>query len=148
MPGLSQQAVVAYPPSRAVTRTTPIPSAGSGTTVPATWYAQLRQLLGPKQVEPRGFATPAYCGEKNTPLVEAFLGAIRRQGGQPALMDKTGTSDLNVLAPQWHQPALVYGSGDSKLDHTPHEHISLAEFRKSVAVLTTVLQRLVGNAGR
>jgi LysW-gamma-L-lysine carboxypeptidase len=114
---------------------------------PGAWYAQLGQLLGGEQVEPRGFAIPAYRGEKNTPLVGAFLGAIRAQGGQPALVHKTGTSDLNVLAPQWGCPALVYGPGDSKLDHTPQEQISLAEYLKAVAVLRAVLKRLVGITG-
>ena len=109
---------------------------------PAAWYERLRELARPEQVEPRGFAIPAYRGEKNTPLVGAFLGAIRANGGQPGLALKTGTSDLNILAPQWQCPALVYGPGDSKLDHTPHEHISLAEYGKAVAALSAVLKRL------
>jgi [amino group carrier protein]-lysine/ornithine hydrolase len=112
---------------------------------PPAWYEQLRQLAQPAQVEARGFAIPAYRGEKNTPLVGAFLGAIRQNGGQPSLVHKTGTSDLNVLAPVWQCPALVYGPGDSQLDHTPHERLSLAEYRKAVAVLTAVLQRLTGD---
>ncbi len=114
---------------------------------PAAWYEQLRRLVGQGQVEPRGFAIPAYRCEKNTPLVGAFLGAIRANGGQPGLVHKTGTSDLNILAPHWHCPALVYGPGNSKLDHTPHERLSLAEYQKAVAVLLAVLKRLTGNAG-
>jgi LysW-gamma-L-lysine carboxypeptidase len=113
---------------------------------PAAWYAQLRQLVGQDRVEARGLAIPAYQCEKRTPLVGAFLGAIRAEGGQPGLVHKTGTSDLNILAPEWRCPALVYGPGDSQLDHTPHEQLSLAEYKKAVAVLTTVLKRLVGNA--
>ncbi len=113
---------------------------------PSAWYERLRGLARPAQVEARGFAIPAYQCEKRTPLVGAFLGAIRANGGQPGLVHKTGTSDLNVLAPQWGCPALVYGPGDSKLDHTPQEHISLAEYSKAVNVLEAVLRRLVGSA--
>ncbi len=111
---------------------------------PAAWYAQLGQLLPQAQVEPCGFAIPAYRCEKNTPLAGAFLGAIRSAGGQPGLVLKTGTSDMNILAPQWGCPALVYGPGNSQLDHTPYEHLSISEYRQAVIVLAAVLERLVG----
>ena len=71
---------------------------------------------------------PAYRAAKNTPLVRAFLAAIRAQGGTPAFALKTGTSDMNIVGPVWRCPILAYGPGDSSLDHTPHEHTSLAEY--------------------
>jgi len=37
---------------------------------------------------------------------------------------------------------LVYGPGDSSLDHTPNEHISLEEYLKSVSVLHQALVEL------
>ena len=37
---------------------------------------------------------------------------------------------------------LVYGPGDSSLDHTPDEHISLEEYLKSVLVLRAALMNL------
>jgi LysW-gamma-L-lysine carboxypeptidase len=55
---------------------------------------------------------------------------------------KSGTADLNIVAPRWGCPALAYGPGDSRLDHTPEERISLHEFHRSVSVLKTVLRRL------
>ena len=59
----------------------------------------------------------AYRGEKNTPLVRAFLPAIRKAGGTPGFTVKTGTSDMNLVAPAWGTPILAYGPGDSNLDH-------------------------------
>ncbi|MGQ0603937.1 MAG: [LysW]-lysine hydrolase [Anaerolineales bacterium] len=84
----------------------------------------------------------AYRGEKNTVLVRTFLSAIRHTGGNPSFSVKSGTSDMNVVAPVWGTPILAYGPGDSALDHTPEEHILLSEFQRSVAVLTTVLGAL------
>ena len=57
---------------------------------------------------------------------------------------KTGTSDMNILAPVWGCPTLAYGPGDSKLDHTPHEAIELDEFERGVEVLTAALSQLAG----
>jgi LysW-gamma-L-lysine carboxypeptidase len=84
----------------------------------------------------------AFRAEKNTPLVRAFLAATRDQGGVPGFVVKTGTSDMNVVGPIWRCPMGAYGPGDSDLDHTPEEHVDLAEWRKGVAVLTGVLNRV------
>ncbi len=85
---------------------------------------------------------PAFRADKNNPLVRAFLSAIRAAGGEPRFKLKTGTSDMNVVGPAWGCPIVAYGPGDSSLDHTPHEHISLAEYRLAIAVLTDVLESL------
>jgi LysW-gamma-L-lysine carboxypeptidase len=37
---------------------------------------------------------------------------------------------------------VVYGPGDSALDHTPAEHISLEEYARSVKVLCHALRSL------
>lgn len=109
---------------------------------PPAWYDRLRRLAAGAQVETKGFAIPAWQCEKNTPLVRAFLGAIRAAGGMPAFVYKTGTADLNIVAPAWNCPAVVYGPGDSALDHTPGECIDLQEYARSVDVLRAVLERL------
>jgi LysW-gamma-L-lysine carboxypeptidase len=83
-----------------------------------------------------------YRAEKNTPLVRAFLAAIRAEGLEPAFKVKSGTSDMNVVGPLWNCPIVAYGPGDSSLDHTPHEHLDLAEYRQAIAVLTRVLRSL------
>jgi LysW-gamma-L-lysine carboxypeptidase len=82
----------------------------------------------------------AYRASKNTPLVRAFLRAIRAHGERPAFQVKSGTSDMNVVGPVWRCPILAYGPGDASLDHTPHEHIDLHEYHRSIAVLTSVLE--------
>lgn len=85
---------------------------------------------------------PAYRGEKNTPLVRAFLAAIRQAGGAPTFTVKSGTSDMNLVAPLWGTPCLAYGPGDSSLDHTPHEHILISEYQRGITVLAEALRRL------
>ena len=37
----------------------------------------------------------------------------------------------------------TYGPGDSGLDHTPNEHIDLAEYDRAIAVLERVARRLM-----
>jgi len=118
---------------------------------PEAWYEKLNEILGDSHfksdchlvIEPIGFAVPAWGCEKNTPLVRAFLSGIRSQGGEPRFVYKTGTADLNIVAPVWKCPAVVYGPGDSALDHTPNEHIALEDYAKAVAVLKDVLGGLV-----
>ena len=85
----------------------------------------------------------AFLGEKNSPLVRAFLAAIREQQGRPRFVVKTGTCDMNVVGPVWQCPILAYGPGDSNLDHTPGERIDLREYGRSIAVLTSMLNRLM-----
>lgn len=112
------------------------------TLLPETWYAQLETLAAPESVERRSFAIPAYKAERNTPLVRAFLKGIRAAGGKPGFVLKTGTADVNIVAPVWGCPAVVYGPGDSNLDHTPNEHISLVEYTLAVDVLKNALAAL------
>ena len=83
-----------------------------------------------------------YRADKNTPLVRAFLAAIRKAGGKPAFLLKTGTSDMNVVGPAWGCPILAYGPGDSSLDHTPQEHILISEYKSAVEILSTALSAL------
>ncbi len=84
----------------------------------------------------------AYRSDKNTPLVRAFLAAIRAHGGAPNFVLKTGTSDMNIVGPAWGCPILAYGPGDSSLDHTPEEHVDLAEWARGVMVLAQVLREV------
>lgn len=85
-----------------------------------------------------------YRAEKNTALVRAFLPAIRKENGQPGFLVKTGTSDMNIVGPAWKCPILAYGPGDSSLDHTPDEHISIREYLQGVRVLREALLLLQG----
>jgi len=115
---------------------------------PQAWYQRLEEIaIGESNhpeaaVTPVGFALPAWECPKNTPLVRAFLQGIRSQGGTPSFVYKTGTADLNVVAPAWKCPALVYGPGDSAYDHTPNEQISLEEYTRAVRVCSESLKAL------
>ena len=117
---------------------------------PQEWYVKLNEILKVYKnfevlVEPTGFAIPAWGCEKNTPLVRAFLTGIRSQGGDPRFVYKTGTADLNIVAPAWKCPAVVYGPGDSALDHTPNEHLDLGNYQKAVDVLSAALIKITGH---
>jgi [amino group carrier protein]-lysine/ornithine hydrolase len=82
---------------------------------------------------------PGVRTDRGSPLARSFVGAIRASGGAPRFKLKTGTSDLNILVPAWRCQAVAYGPGDSQLDHTPREHISIAELERSVSVLEFAL---------
>jgi LysW-gamma-L-lysine carboxypeptidase len=110
---------------------------------PQEWYAKLAEIAQGATVESHGFAVPAWICEKNSALVRAMLRGIRANAGTPNFVYKTGTSDLNIVAPVWRCPAVVYGPGDSALDHTPNEYISLDEYHKAVIVLATSLNILL-----
>ncbi len=77
-----------------------------------------------------------------TPLARAFQQAIREAGGAPSFKVKTGTSDMNVLAPAWGCPIVAYGPGDSRYDHTPMERLPLADYARAITVLRRVLAAL------
>lgn len=84
----------------------------------------------------------AFKADKNTPLVRAFLKAIRSQGGKPLFKLKLGTSDMNTVAPVWRCPIIAYGPGDSTLDHTPEEAIELEAYERGIAILERALLNL------
>ena len=105
------------------------------------WKATVTELADGSELRFYG-GEVAYKGTKSNPLVRAFLASIRAQGGKPRFKVKTGTADLNIVGPAWECPILAYGPGDSKLDHTPIEHISIAEYTEAVAILTGVIERL------
>jgi len=114
---------------------------------PNDWYGRLEETLKVSEtfrvlIERVGYAVPAWGCEKNTKLVRSFLSGIRSQGGEPRFVYKTGTADLNIVAPVWKCPAVVYGPGDSSLDHTPNEHIEFDDYKKAVDVLVVALSKL------
>jgi [amino group carrier protein]-lysine/ornithine hydrolase len=109
---------------------------------PEQWYARLSEVASDAEVTRVGYPVLAWACEKNSQLVRAFLSGIRAAGGTPSFVYKTGTADLNIVAPVWRCPAVVYGPGDSALDHTPNEHINLDEYEKGVETLTAALRRL------
>lgn len=85
---------------------------------------------------------PAWSGPRTTPLTRALSRAILEQGARPNFKVKSGTADLNLLAPLWGCPAVAYGPGDAALDHRPDEHIEHQEFLRGVRVLEAALAEL------
>jgi LysW-gamma-L-lysine carboxypeptidase len=87
---------------------------------------------------------PPVMESPRTEVARAFRVAIRDAGGEPRLVRKTGTSDMNLYADAWDCPMVTYGPGDSDLDHSPDEHLPLSEFDRSVGVLSAVAETLAG----
>jgi LysW-gamma-L-lysine carboxypeptidase len=85
---------------------------------------------------------PPVMSSPRTNLARAFRVAIRDAGGEPRLLRKTGTADMNLFAREWDCPVVSYGPGDSDLDHAPNEHLPLDEFHRSVDVLVDVCEEL------
>jgi LysW-gamma-L-lysine carboxypeptidase len=83
----------------------------------------------------------AWRGDRNNALVRSFLAGLRCVDASQKLgfVLKTGTSDMNVVGPQWQCPIVAYGPGDSALDHTPDEHLSIDEYWKAVNVMEQTL---------
>lgn len=107
----------------------------------APFLERLRELAGEAELTVAG-VQEAYRSEKRSPLVPPFLRAIRAEGGDPRFTVKLGTADITVVGPVWQCPIVAYGPGDASLDHTPHEHIVLADYARAINVLTHVLESL------
>ncbi len=110
---------------------------------PSRAIGQISPLAGEAKLEFSG-EEEAFVAERNTPLVRAFLEAIRAEGGKPRFKLKTGTSDMNLAGRSWRCPILAYGPGDSSLDHTPWEHIEVEDYLKAIRVWERVLKRFGG----
>jgi LysW-gamma-L-lysine carboxypeptidase len=88
---------------------------------------------------------PPVMKSPRTDVARAFRVAIRSAGGEPRLLRKTGTSDMNIFSGAWNCPMATYGPGDSDLDHAPNEHLDLAEYDSAISVLIDVCDRLTSS---
>ncbi|PSQ15496.1 acetyl-lysine deacetylase [Halobacteriales archaeon QS_8_69_73] len=140
--------------------TTPVAVEGGvgeeGLTVEATLKAQLRVPPSYSTAEIRELADAELAAgtvrwtdaveptmqSTRTPVARALRAAIRERGGEPRLLRKTGTADMNVYADAWDCPMATYGPGDSALDHAPDERLPLRALDRSAAVLEAVAARL------
>lgn len=91
---------------------------------------------------------PPFKSDRRNHLVRALLLAIRHEGLDATFKLKTGTSDMNVVGPVWNCPIVAYGPGDSRLDHTPDEHIVFEDYLKAIAIVTRALDELVSRPGK
>lgn len=80
--------------------------------------------------------------ERTSELARAFARAIAEAGSKATFIAKSGTSDMNILAPAWGCPTVAYGPGDSAYDHTPMERLRLEDHARAIEVLRGVLRRL------
>jgi LysW-gamma-L-lysine carboxypeptidase len=85
----------------------------------------------------------AYETVRADPVVLALTAAIRDAGGRPTLWRRGGTSDLNVVGRAWSLGGAAYGPGNSRLDHTDREVLSVAELRRAASVLRGTVVRLL-----
>ena len=93
---------------------------------------KIEDLIDPFEVDP------------SSPLVRAISWAIRKVKSSSArLLRKTGTGDMNVLGNALKTPVVTYGPGDSRLDHTPNEHIEIQEYLDSVQVYREAVMKLL-----
>lgn len=106
------------------------------------WFMKIKELAPDRSISKVSFPVPPFLASKNSSLVKSFLHAIRNSGGTPVFVYKTGTSDANIVSESWECPIVVYGPGDSNLDHTPEEHIILNDFYKAVEILEGVIQQI------
>ncbi len=105
------------------------------------FVAEAREWAGTAEWQIHGYE-PAFHSLRSSPLARTFNTALRLAGSRPRFKLKTGTSDMNVVGPVWNCPIVAYGPGDSLLDHTPNEHVVLAEYLQSIQILQTVIASL------
>ncbi|MCI4373514.1 MAG: M20/M25/M40 family metallo-hydrolase [Thermoplasmata archaeon] len=80
--------------------------------------------------------------DRTNPVIRALEQAVRTEGGLPTLWRKSGTSDLNLVAPAWRVAGAAYGPGDPHLDHTAREWVSERELGRSVRILRAAVGQL------
>ena len=86
---------------------------------------------------------PPFEADKNSLLVRALSLGIRRVARQQAVLTrKTGTGDMNLYGSAMRVPVVTYGPGDSRLDHSRHEHIDVNEYLLGIDVLYEGLKAL------
>lgn len=79
--------------------------------------------------------------DPNHPLCRAMVHSMREQSIAPRYVKKSGSADMNITS---HAgiPTIAYGPGDSSLDHTPYEVISISDYKSSIAVLKGAMKKL------
>jgi len=85
----------------------------------------------------------AFEADRRSVIVRALAWGIRKTTlNYASFSRKTGTGDMNVLGNALKIPVVTYGPGDSRLDHTPNEHIDIKEYLDSIEVLRKTLTKL------
>ncbi|MDT7900441.1 MAG: N-acetyl-lysine deacetylase [Acidianus sp.] len=77
----------------------------------------------------------------NDKMVKSLYKALLLQNIKPAFVRKAGTSDMNILSAITKNIA-TYGPGDSKLEHTSYEKITLEEIFIGITTYTKAIEDL------
>lgn len=106
---------------------------------------ELRELLGDDfRIELRRVTEPVSV-KLSDPVPRALVRAIISFRGQPMLLKKLGTSDMNILAERTKSIA-AYGPGKSELAHTDEEKVSVEELEFAVGVYLKAIDNLYSMA--
>mgnify|MGYP001772506305 CR=1 FL=1 len=77
----------------------------------------------------------------NSEIVKSLMRGLIKQGFKPRLTRKAGTSDMNILKAITPQIA-TYGPGDSTLEHTDKEKISIDEIFIAINTYINAIEEL------
>ncbi len=84
-----------------------------------------------------------FLEREDSRLVRNFLESIKEVTKKEGrLSRKTGTADVNDFVKKFRVSSVVYGPGNSKLDHTPIENVSIKEYLDSIDIISNLLKRL------
>jgi [amino group carrier protein]-lysine/ornithine hydrolase len=103
-----------------------------------TFVSQLRARLTAGDLTVVDAVTACRTSEDD-PVVRVLGKGIRQHHGEPVMKVEAATSDMNRLAEAWSVPMASYGPGDSAVSHTDDEHVLLADYLQTIAVLRTAL---------
>lgn len=81
----------------------------------------------------------------NSELVRSVMYGIFKSGGKPQLVRKMGTSDMNILS-KISEQICAYGPGNSLLEHTNNEVITLDELFIGTSTYVNAIEKLCGEA--
>jgi LysW-gamma-L-lysine carboxypeptidase len=77
----------------------------------------------------------------NSPIVRAMVRSLIKIGERPKIVRKNGTSDMNILH-NITENIIAFGPGDSSLEHTNYEKISLEELYKATIIYINTIEEL------
>ncbi len=109
---------------------------------PDALAARIRELAPPGVSLRCTGAEHAYETDRNDPVVRAFSARSAGRGPAPPQPQDRHRGPQCRRARPSAAPSGAYGPGDSALDHTPDERLSLDEFDRSVGVLTRAIGSL------
>ncbi len=87
--------------------------------------------------------TEPFEAKADSVLVRALkIGTVESGSPSPMPVLKTGTGDMNVVGNTLSIPVVTWGPGDPHMAHMSNEHVSIAEYLKSIEILKSTLRHL------